>query len=170
VTLDDNYAQKIALVKRAEELKNSNQWRETTEEMNELMEEWKKIGPVPREHMNTMWEQFIGARRFFFDRKDADREKRKQQQEKQNQQRFGKAQNFLTQLEIELKEEQEKLSDFRNALDNVTPGHKEEELRAHLNKLISQCEIKISHKETKIEDIRKQVQEMGDKKTPEAES
>ena len=45
-------------------------------EMNELMEEWKKIGPVPKEHLSDLWEQFISARRFFFDRKDADRERR----------------------------------------------------------------------------------------------
>jgi hypothetical protein len=169
VTLEDNYAQKLGLLKRAEELKHSNQWREATEEMNELMNEWKKIGPVPREHVNTIWEQFIGARKFFFERKDADRERRKQQVEKQFQHIFSKTKNFLHQLETELKEEEERLADFRNAMDNVTPGNKEEELRSHLNKLIAQCEVKIRHKQNKIEEVQQQMQELETKRTKKQE-
>ena len=75
---EENYAQKLALLKRAEMLQDSTQWREATEELNELMTEWKKIGPVPRKHSNEIWERFIGARKKFFERKDANREKRKQ--------------------------------------------------------------------------------------------
>ena len=166
VTQDDNYAQKLALVKRAEELKHSNQWRETTEEMNELMTEWKKIGPVPREHINSIWEQFISARKFFFERKDADRERRKQQIERQFEHKQTKTQTFLAQLEAELNEEQERLSDFVTALGNVTPGPKAEELKSHLEKLISQCEVKIKHKEEKIQDIHSQLQNMDGKNKP----
>lgn len=165
ITLEDNYAQKLGLLKRAEELKHSNQWREATEEINELMNEWKKIGPVPREHMNTVWEQFITARKFFFERKDADRERRKQQVEKQFEHVFSKTENFLHQLKTELKEEEERLADFRNALENVTPGNKEEELRNHLNKLIAQCEVKIKHKQTKMEEVQVQLEELKTKKT-----
>jgi len=169
ITLEDNYAQKLGLLKRAEELKHSNQWREATEEINELMNEWKKIGPVPREHVNTVWEQFIGARKFFFERKDADRERRKQQVEKQFEHIFGKTKNFVHQLETELKEEEDRLVDFRNALESVTPGNKEEELRNHLNKLIGQCEVKIKHKQTKIEEVRVQLQELEGKKNKKQE-
>jgi hypothetical protein len=165
VSQEDNYARKLSLLKRAEELKHSNQWRESTEEMNELMTEWKKIGPVPREFVNSLWEQFISARKFFFERKDADRERRKEQVEKQFQHKYNKSRTFLTQLETELKEEQERLADFEIALANVTPGNKEEELKAHLNKLIAQCQQKIKHKEEKIADIAKQVEDIEKKKT-----
>jgi hypothetical protein len=166
VTQEDNYAQKLGLVKRAEELKHSNQWREATEEMNELMNDWKKIGPVPREHINTIWEQFIAARKFFFERKDADREKRKQHLEKQFQFKQDRTSTFLQKLEAELKEEQERLVDFQTALENVTPGNKEEELRSHLTKLIAQTEGKVKSKEEKVKDIRQQLQELDTKKKP----
>ena len=164
VAMEDNLARKQALVKRAEELKHANQWREATEEMNELLAEWKKIGPVPREHMDSLWEQFITARKFFFDRKDADRERRKQQYEQQQRYKNEKMNNFLVQIEAELAEEQEKLADFQTALQNVTPGNKEEELRAHLEKLIRQCETKIRHKEEKINEVKKQAEELEAKK------
>jgi len=160
VSQEDNYAQKFALLKRAEAIKNSSNWRETTEEMNELLTEWKKIGPVPREHMQTLWEQFLAARKHFFNRKDDDREKRKQFVEKQIQNKYSKTRSFLEQLEQELQEERTRLEDFRNALENVTPGNKEEELRTHLEKLIAQTEHKIRHKEEKVADVRKQVADL----------
>ena len=156
VSLEDNYAQKMALLKRAESIKNSTHWRTTTEEMNELMDEWKKIGAVPREHSNKMWEAFIGARKYFFARKDADREKRRQYAHQAEEKRIEQRKTFLHKLEDELKEEKEKLADFKNAIENITPGNKAEELRAHLTKLIGQCEHKIEQKEQKITEVHKE--------------
>ena len=63
-------------------------------------------------------------------------------------------------------QEQERLSDFVTALGNVTPGPKAEELKSHLEKLISQCEVKIKHKEEKIQDIHSQLQNMDGKNKP----
>jgi DNA-binding transcriptional regulator YbjK len=170
VSLDDNYAQKLALLKRAESLKNSTHWRETTEELNELMTEWKKIGPVPREHSDKIWEAFIAARTHFFNRKDEDRERRKSQAEKQLNSRTQQTRQFLARLKEELKEEEDKLEDFRNGLDNITSGHKEEELRRHLEKLIAQGEHKVKHKQEKIEEVTKQLSELETKTAPVAKN
>ncbi len=158
VALEDNYARKLSLTKRAEELKNATQWRDTTEEMNELFTEWKKIGPVPREYGDTLWEQFIAARKHFFARKDADREKRKHNFERKMQQKEERSRNFRKELESELTEEREKLADFHIAIENITPGNKEKELRAHLEKLIKTCEQKIRHKEDLLADMLKQTE------------
>lgn len=160
VELDDNYAQKLALLKRAEALKNSSQWRDATEEMNELMTEWKKIGPVPREHSDAIWEQFIGARKAFFERKDASREHRKQMMEKQRSQRVHQTHNFYNTVQSELKEEEERLADFKEGLQNITPGPKENELRQHLTKLIEQTEDKIKKKQKKLESVKKELDGM----------
>ena len=157
VTLQDNYAQKLALVKRAESLQHSTNWREATDEMMELMEEWKKIGPAPREHHNAIWEQFSMARKKFFERKDANREHRKQMAEKHKSQRIERANSFVQKLEEELKEEEERLEDFKAGLENITPGErKAAELKAHLEKLIEQTINKINHKREKLGEARKQ--------------
>ncbi|XZF13242.1 DUF349 domain-containing protein [Chitinophagaceae bacterium MMS25-I14] len=166
VSLEDNYAQKIALLKRAESLKNSTHWRETTEELNDLMTEWKKIGPVPREHSDRIWEEFIAARTAFFNRKDADRERRKSQAEKQLSSRTQQTRHFLQKLEDELKEEEEKLTDFKEGLNNITTGPKEEELRQHLLKLIAQSEHKMKHKQEKMDEVKKQLEELESKSSP----
>lgn len=164
VSLDDNYAQKLALLKRAEDIKNSSQWREITEEMNELMEEWKKIGPVPRQYAQTIWEQFLAARKHFFDRKDAHREYRRQQAQKQEKYKLEQTTSFLQKLEQELEDEKAKIADFNDALSNITPGsHKEEELRNHLSKLLEQSKQRAEQKEQKIASVRAELEEINQK-------
>jgi hypothetical protein len=156
VELEDNMAKKTAILNRAEALKDATQWNDTTAEMNELMTEWKSIGPVPREHSQSMWEQFLAARRHFFDRKDAAREKRKHHQERQKNERVSRAKHFVHQLEDEIKEHEEELADFTNGLENITPGKKAEELRQHLENLIKEVSAKLDKKRKKLEDALKQ--------------
>lgn len=164
LSLDDNYAQKLALLKRAEDLQDSTQWREATEELNELMDEWKKIGPVPRKHSNEIWERFLAARKNFFNRKDANREKRKQIIEKKEKERVHQTVDFVDKIRAELREEEEKLADFKQGIENITPGMKKEaELREHLTKLIAQTEHKIEHKKEKLEQAEKQLEAMSGK-------
>lgn len=160
VSLEDNYAQKQALLKRAEEIQNANSWRETTDEMNELMTEWKSIGPVPRQHSNAIWERFLAARKNFFARKDADRDRRKKNAVKRVHQRVQQTHDFHRKLIHELEEEQDKLADFKDGLENITPGKKADELREHLTKLIAQTEKKIQHKEEKLKEIEDQIEEV----------
>jgi hypothetical protein len=157
VSLTDNYARKLALLKHAEELKHSTQWREATGEFTELMEEWKQIGPVPREHSRRIWQEFMAARSFFFDRKDADREKRNERFQQQAVARVDSQRQFLKKLEDELTEEKDNLADFRVSIGNITPGPKAKELHEHLTKLIAQSEERISRKEAKLEQVRKEV-------------
>lgn len=156
VSLTDNYAQKLALLSRAESLKHSTQWREATGEFTELMEEWKRIGPVPREHSRKMWTDFMAARSFFFERKDADRERRNERFHQHAVARVETQRQFLHKLEDELREEQDNLADFRTSLENVS-GPKAKELREHLNKLIAQSEERIARKEQKLGQVRKEV-------------
>lgn len=164
LSLDDNYAQKLALLKRAEDLQDSTQWREATDELNELMDEWKKIGPVPRKHSNEIWERFLGARKNFFNRKDANREKRKQIIEKKEKERVHQTADFVDKIKAELREEEEKLADFKQGIENITPGMKKEaELREHLTKLIAQTEHKIEHKKEKLEQAEKQLDAIASK-------
>lgn len=164
VSLEDNYAQKLALLKRAKDIKSSTRWREATDEMNELMTEWKKIGPVPREHSDAIWEEFIGARKQFFKRKDEDRERRKQSAEKRIYNRESQTKNFLSKLESELKEEEDKLADFEEGLKNIDPNEKKaDELKEHLTKLIGQTKKKIEHKKEKLDEVTKQLGEIEER-------
>ncbi len=162
MAMENNFNLKSALLKKAEEIKNSNRWGETTIEMNRIFDEWKKIGPVPREHNNTMWDAFLGARKHFFNRKDANRDQRKMFAEAQKSARMEQAYTIVHKMREEIAVEEEKLADFKNALDNVTPGKKADELRTHLEVLISDSNARMKRLKEKLaagEDELQHIQE-----------
>jgi Domain of Unknown Function (DUF349) len=138
-----NYELKMELLNRAEEIKNSNNWFDATQEMNELLDSWKKIGPVSREHSNEIWEAFIGARKHFFDRKDANREQRKKNTEHKNIVRAKQVKELEVALVQQIKDEEENLKDFKISIENITPGKKAEQLRKHLEQLIVETTQKL---------------------------
>lgn len=165
VNLEDNYAQKLALLNRAEQIKDSDSWKEVTDEMNDLMQEWKKIGHIPREYGDEIWERFIAARHHFFNRKDADRDRRKARFQSQLDGRFHQTRQFLEKIKAELEEEEQKLADFRESLNNTNgTGSKEEELRRHLENLIQQIEKKIPARKEKIQEVTRQYEELLQKR------
>lgn len=140
---EQNYSKKSELLQRAERIKNSTNWNDTTAELNELLDEWKTIGPVAREHSNRIWEEFIAARKHFFARKDASREQRKQHYEQVKTVRSTQAREMVAKLLTDIREEEDKLVDFKSALENITPGKKADELKKHLQQLLVDGEQKI---------------------------
>lgn len=64
-----NLARKTALVERAEALKDSTDWRKTTDELVAMQKEWKSIGAVPKRHSDAIWKRFLAACDTFFDNK-----------------------------------------------------------------------------------------------------
>jgi hypothetical protein len=67
--LDTNLEKKLALCKRAEALKDSQEWRETTGQMLELRKEWKTTGRVAKKYSDAVWNRFNQACDYFFTQK-----------------------------------------------------------------------------------------------------
>ncbi len=66
---ESNQAIKQELIERARSVSVSNNWNQATEEMNELMQQWKASGTAGKESDDALWEEFNAARQTFFDRK-----------------------------------------------------------------------------------------------------
>ncbi len=64
-----NLAKKIALCEKAESLKDSTDWRATTDALVALQKEWKTIGSVPKKHSDNVWHRFLEACDYFFEQK-----------------------------------------------------------------------------------------------------
>lgn len=64
----ENLNKKQALIDRANELKDSEDFANTTAVMKQIQEEWKSIGHVPRKVSASIWKEFIGACNHYFDR------------------------------------------------------------------------------------------------------
>jgi hypothetical protein len=57
---------KQELVARAIELKSSDDWTRTSQELKELQNKWKEIGPVPEKQREKIYKEFKEACDFFF--------------------------------------------------------------------------------------------------------
>ncbi|MBQ9076404.1 MAG: DUF349 domain-containing protein [Muribaculaceae bacterium] len=67
--LTSNLEKKIALCEKAEALKDSTEWKKTTDEMVALQKEWKTIGSVAKKHSDAVWNRFLAACDYFFEQK-----------------------------------------------------------------------------------------------------
>ncbi len=66
----ENLAKKIKLCEKAEALKDSTEWRKTTDQFISLQREWKNIGAVPRKNSASLWKRFVTACDAFFEAKE----------------------------------------------------------------------------------------------------
>lgn len=68
--MENNLNKKKALCEKAESLKDSTDWKKTTDEMIAIQKEWKTIGPVPRKYSDLIWKQFVTACDYFFEQRN----------------------------------------------------------------------------------------------------
>lgn len=68
--MDHNLELKNEICAMAESLKDSDDWKKTTDELIALQKKWKEItGPVPRRYSDQVWKRFRAACDYFFERK-----------------------------------------------------------------------------------------------------
>ncbi len=66
---EENYNEKLKLIEKAVSIQDSEEWESTHKEYQKLMNEWKKVGPVPRKKSGKIWKKFKGAMDHFYDRR-----------------------------------------------------------------------------------------------------
>jgi hypothetical protein len=68
---NNNLQLKLDLCVQAEALKDSTEWKKTTEDLINIQKRWKEIGPVPRKYSDQIWKRFRAACDTFFNNKAA---------------------------------------------------------------------------------------------------
>ena len=70
--IDDSFKANLdlkkALVDKVNELKSSDDWGNTSKEIQSLQQEWKKIGKVPMKEKDSIFKEFKDACDFFYER------------------------------------------------------------------------------------------------------
>ncbi len=102
-SLETNLQKKTALCEQAEALKDSTEWKKTTDALIELQKQWKQIGAVPRKVSDQLWKRFTTACDTFFEAKSAAHaDQRAEQQEN-----LKAKQGIIEQLKALLEEAEE---------------------------------------------------------------
>lgn len=69
-SMNGNMEKKLSLIEQAEALKDSKEWKKTTEALIALQKQWKEIGAVPRKKSEQLWKRFRAACDEFFNERD----------------------------------------------------------------------------------------------------
>ncbi len=109
----ENITKKEELVRQAQALQDSTDWKQTTEKLVQLQKEWKTIGMVPRKTGDTLWKEFLAAcDKFFEARNAANAGERGEQQEN-----MKKKQDVVARLKALCEEE---VDDLRQKIQTLT--------------------------------------------------
>lgn len=103
--LNQNLEKKKQLCEKAESLKESTDWKTTSDTLIQIQREWKNIGPVPKKLSDSIWNRFISACDYFFEQK----EKFAPSQKNEEMRNFTAKKELIAQLEaipVEMPEEE----------------------------------------------------------------
>ena len=134
---EENLEKKRELEKRAEAMKESQDWNKTTNDFKKLQAEWKEIGPVPEKFRNSIYEEFKTACDYFFNQ----RRGQNSEQEKSYEENFKQKDHIcnqiaaLSELEINLEQIYD-LIDQYNELGFV-PRNQIKKAQARFNEVTS---------------------------------
>jgi len=80
--LNQNLEKKKNLCEKAEALKDSIDWKVTSDTLIQIQKEWKTIGPVPKKFSDSIWKRFIAACDFFFEQKEKNAPSQKNEEQR----------------------------------------------------------------------------------------
>ena len=148
-TFSENLAKKRALIEKAEALKDSEAWQETSAALVELQKEWKTIGPVARKYSDELWNKFTATCDEFFNKK------REAVKETRNERHRARGEKVMA-------------SGDRDKLVRMYTNLQQEIKTAENNILFFTGKSKSGNKlvedmQKKIDGLRKQLQELEDK-------
>lgn len=132
---------KEAIIKKANDLKDSEDWKKTTSDIINLQKDWKKIGNAGPKYENRLWKQFRKACDHFFTKKDEffkQLDKNKEENLKAKKALIEKIKGY-TPKKDEKEASLKKLEEFTNAFNEIgpLPGKEEKNILKEFNELMS---------------------------------
>ena len=89
-----NIDAKQALIKQSENLLESENWQQASQQMKDLQKEWKRVGFVPRKLDNKLWKKFSDLHEVYFDRLKSGYQKLSESQEAIQQKKLAFIENL----------------------------------------------------------------------------
>ncbi|WP_315319950.1 DUF349 domain-containing protein [Prevotella aurantiaca] len=171
--LKDKYAEnakrKQELVAKAQELKDSTDWKKTSDKLIALQKEWKTIGMVPKRLGDQLWEDFLTACNHFFEARNAvhadERNEERENLAKKNE-IIEKLKQLAEGAVENLQEEMRKLTDEFNKIGHVPFKEKDKMFKVYhdiLDKLHKTLNVKASrHRMDNFRNNLKKVAQRGE--------
>ena len=165
----ENAKRKQELVEKAQALKDSTDWKKTSDKLIALQKEWKTIGMVPKRLGDQLWEDFLAACNHFFEARNAvhadERNEERENLAKKNE-IIEKLKQLAEGAVGNLQEEMRKLTDEFNSIGHVPFKEKDKMFKEYhetLDKLYKTLNIKASrHRMDNFRNNLKKVAQRGE--------
>lgn len=151
-TFKTNADKKRALIEKANALKDSTDWKVTTDKFVALQKEWKTIGTVPKKIGDQLWEEFLAACNHFFEARNAvnagQRNEEHANLEKKNE-IIEKLKNLTADTCDNVQKEVQKLIEAYNAVGHVPYKDKDkvyEAYHAALDRVYKDLNVSVARK------------------------
>ena len=164
--MEENLRKKIELCERAEAMKESQDWKKTSQDLIEIQREWKSIGIVPHKYVDTIWKRFITACDYFFEQKKIHTSSQYEEESK-NLDAKKKIVDKISQLDKTLSAEQalpllQELMDEWYAIGHVPYKMKDRVYREFYDATEAQFDrLEIDKEERKMENFRSNIVDMS---------
>jgi len=164
--MEENLRKKMELCERAEAMKESQDWKKTSQDLIEIQREWKSIGIVPHKYVDTIWKRFITACDYFFEQKKIHTSSQYEEESK-NLDAKKKIVDKISQLDKTLSAEQalpllQELMDEWYAIGHVPYKMKDRVYREFYDATEAQFDrLEIDKEERKMESFRSNIVDMS---------
>ena len=164
--MEENLRKKMELCERAEAMKESQDWKKTSQDLIEIQREWKSIGIVPHKYVDTIWKRFITACDYFFEQKKIHTSSQYEEESK-NLDAKKKIVDKISQLDKTLSAEQalpllQELMDEWYAIGHVPYKMKDRVYREFYDATEAQFDrLEIDKEERKMENFRSNIVDMS---------
>ena len=162
----ENAEKKRALIARANELKDSTDWKNTANLFLELQKEWKTIGPVPKKQGDQLWEEFLAACNSFFEaRKAATSGQRNEEHANLSQKKalIAQLQALIENPAENLQEEVQKIVEQYGKIGHVPYKEKDklyEAYHAALDKLYKELNVNVAKR--RLDNFKSRIKNVAD--------
>ena len=161
----ENAEHKRQLIEKAQELKDSTDWKSTGDKFIALQKEWKTIGAVPKKLGDQLWAQFLEACNTFFEARNAATAGTRNE-EKEN---LKQKRNIIAQLKElvdnaaeDAKEKVHQLTEQYNAIGHV-PFRDKDKLYKEYHEVLDRIykELNISTQRRRLDNFKNSLKNMA---------
>lgn len=160
---EESAIKKAALIEEAIAIQNDENFKETSEKMRILMNEWKKAGSAGKDKEDILWNEFSQAREVFYDRQNEYFEKRKGKYLDNLYEGIKRKNKQIADLEGSSQDLQAKISEIRNMEPVLMSNEDRWEITNERNQEIARYQELLDENSKKIKVLRDQLNEMDGK-------
>ncbi len=164
----ENIARKEALCAQAEAIADREDMRGAIQEVIALQAEWKKVGFIPRDKSDELWQRFKAASDRVFSHVDAERTERSQSREQGFKDAITRKREQYQRLNESIAHDQTNINRWRDTISTLGGGARADQISTELENRVIEVMMRVREKQARAEDLQTDLKEMESRANPPA--